>query len=231
MGGPRDWLRSVSQPRAPCSQELETSLWRIEPGSQVTEDHMKALFGLGLHANAGKIAEHLVSQGVGKAAAKSVVRIGRPFVINDASTELLKRLAVAYRDHNLSNSLPWNAPIDETLRAQMRTAITRDMFAEQYGRAPTDERELTGFIAAQSCDQTTSTAGYDLMFSPVKSFSVLWALAPIRGSRNLRAAHQSGHRRRRANLQDHAAFTRMGAHGVAQIDTAGFIAAQFTSPR
>jgi hypothetical protein len=41
--------------------ELETSLWRIEAGSQVTEDHMKALFGLGLHPNAGKIAEHLIS--------------------------------------------------------------------------------------------------------------------------------------------------------------------------
>jgi hypothetical protein len=25
-------------------------------------------------------------------------------------------------------------------------------------------------------DQTTSTAGYDFTFSPVKSFSVLWAL-------------------------------------------------------
>jgi conjugative relaxase-like TrwC/TraI family protein len=149
-------------------------------------------------------------------------------VINDASTELLKRLAVAYRDHNLSNSLPWNAPIDETLRAQMRTAIARDMFAEQYGRAPTDERELTGFIAAQSRDQTTSTAGYDETFSPVKSFSVLWALAPIELSKILEECHDRAVADTLTYLQDNAAFTRMGAHGVAQIDTDGFIAAQFT---
>ncbi len=158
--------------------DLEESMWRIQPGAQVSEHHMKALFGLGLHPNAGAISELLISQGVPKAAAHQAVRLGRPFVINDATTELQRRLAVAYRDHNLSNSLVWNAPIDETLRAQMRTRIARELFAETYGRPPADERELTGFIATQSRDQTTSTAGYDLTFSPVKSFSVLWALAP-----------------------------------------------------
>ncbi len=189
---------------------------------------MKALFGLGLHPNAGAISELLISQGVPKAAAHQAVRLGRPFVINDATTELQRRLAVAYRDHNLSNSLAWNTPIEETLRAQMRTTIARELFAETYGRPPSDERELTGFIATQSRDQTTSTAGYDLTFSPVKSFSVLWALAP----NDLRKILEECHERAVADtlewLQDNAAFTRMGAQGVAQIDVDGFIAAQFT---
>lgn len=208
--------------------DLEQSMWRIEAGSAVTEDQMKALFGLGLHPNAGHIAEHLISQGAGKAAAKAAVGLGRPFLINDASTPLQQRLAVAYRDHNLRNSHPWNAPIDETLRAQMRTATAREMFVEQYSRAPTDERELTGFIATQSRDQTTSTAGYDETFSPVKSFSVLWALAPIELSKTLEHCHDQAVADTLDYLQDNAAFTRIGAHGVAQIDTDGFIAAQFT---
>ena len=208
--------------------DLEDSMWRIQPGAAVTEHHMKALFGLGLHPNAGAISELLISQGVPKAAAHQAVRLGRPFVINDATTELQRRLAVAYRDHNLSNSLAWNTPIEETLRAQMRTTIARELFAETYGRPPSDERELTGFIATQSRDQTTSTAGYDLTFSPVKSFSVLWALAP----NDLRKILEECHERAVADtlewLQDNAAFTRMGAQGVAQIDVDGFIAAQFT---
>jgi conjugative relaxase-like TrwC/TraI family protein len=208
--------------------DLENTLWRIDAGSQVTEDQMKALFGLGLHPNAGAIAEYLISMGASKAGAKDAVSLGRPFVINDASTELQRRLAVAYRDHNLSNSLPWNAPIDQTLRAQMRTAIARDMFAEEYGRGPADERELTGFIATQSRDQTTSTAGYDETFSPVKSFSVLWALAPIDVSKILEQCHEQAVADTLEYLQDNAAFSRMGAQGVAQIDTDGFVAAQFT---
>ena len=68
--------------------DLEDSLWRVQAGSVVTEDHMKALFGLGLHPNAAAISELLISQGVPKAAAKHAVSLGRPFVINDAVTEL-----------------------------------------------------------------------------------------------------------------------------------------------
>ncbi len=208
--------------------DLEESMWRIRPGSEVAEHHMEALFGLGLHPNAGAISELLISQGVPKAAAKHAVRLGRPFVINDATTELQRRLAVAYRNHNLTNSLPWNAPLAETLRAQIRTGIGRELFAEHYGRPPSDERELTGFIATQSRDQTTSTAGYDLTFSPVKSFSVLWALAPTELKKILEECHHRAVADTLEYLQDRAAFTRMGANGVAQIDTDGFIAAQFT---
>ncbi|MCP9276799.1 MobF family relaxase [Mycolicibacterium arenosum] len=209
------------------STDTEAELWRIDPGSQVTEDQMRALFGLGLHPNAGRIAEHLILRGAGKAAATAAVNLGRPFLINDASTELQRRLAVAFRDHNLSTSRPWNAPIDEALRARLRTDIARDMFAAEYGRLPSDERELTGFIATQSRDQTTSTAGYDLTFSPVKSFSVLWALAPLELSKTLEQCHDRAVADTLEFLQDHAAFTRIGAQGVAQLDTEGFIAARF----
>ncbi|MDP7707484.1 MobF family relaxase [Mycobacterium sp. TY815] len=230
---PGRWVgRGLSGLAEPAGRVLltdhERAQWNIASGSQVTEGQMKALFGLGLHPNAGVIAEHLILQGASKAAAKAAVSLGRPFLINDASTELGRRLAVAYRDHNLSNSLPWNTPIEETLRAQMRTDIARDLFAREYGRAPLDGRELTGFVAAQSRDQTTSTAGYDLTFSPVKSFSVLWALAPTELSKILEECHNLAVSDTLDYLQDNAAFTRMGTGGVAQVDSDGFIAAQFT---
>lgn len=209
--------------------DVEEAMWRIESGSAVTEDQMKAIYGLGLHPNAGKIAEHLIANmGAPKAAAKEAVSLGRPFVINDASTELQRRLAVAYRDHNLSESLPWNAPIDETLRAKMRTAIARDLFAETYDRPPLDDRELTGFIATQSRDQTTSTAGYDFTFSPVKSFSVLWALAPRDLAKTLEDIHDQAVADTLEYIENNMAFTRMGAQGVAQLDVEGVIAAGFT---
>jgi conjugative relaxase-like TrwC/TraI family protein len=229
---PGEWIgRGLVAFGDPAGRELlsdfEREMWRIEPGSEVTEDQMRALFGLGVHPNAGRIAEHLILRGAGKAAATAAVNLGRPFLINDASTELQRRLAVAFRDHNLSQSLPWNHPVDEALRARMRTSIARDMFESEYGRPPGDERELTGFIATQSRDQTTSTAGYDLTFSPVKSFSVLWALAPLELSKTLEQCHDRAVADTLEYLQDEAAFTRIGAQGVAQLDTEGFIAARF----
>jgi conjugative relaxase-like TrwC/TraI family protein len=209
--------------------DVEEAMWRIDSGSAVTEDQMKAIYGLGLHPNAGKIAEHLIANmGTPKAAAKEAVSLGRPFVINDASTELQRRLAVAYRDHNLSESLSWNAPIDDTLRAKMRTSIARELFAETYDRPPLDDRELTGFIATQTRDQTTSTAGYDFTFSPVKSFSVLWALAPRDLAKTLEDIHDQAVADTLDYIENNMAFTRMGAQGVAQLDVDGFIAAGFT---
>lgn len=209
--------------------DVEDQMWRIEAGSTVTEDQMKALFGLGLHPNAGVIAEHLIkTMGAPKAAAKAAVSLGRPFVINDACTELQRRLAVAYRDHNLANSVVWNAPIEEAQRAQMRSAIARDLFAEAYDRPPLDDRELTGFIATQSRDQTTSTAGYDFTFSPVKSFSVLWALAPRDLATTLENIHDQAVADTVKYIENKMAFTRMGAQGVAQLDVEGIIATAFT---
>ena len=209
--------------------DVEEAMWRIDSGSAVTEDQMKAIYGLGLHPNAGKIAEHLIANmGTPKAAVKEAVSLGRPFVINDASTELQRRLAVAYRDHNLSESVAWNAPIDDTLRAKMRTSIARELFAQTYDRLPLDDRELTGFIATQTRDQTTSTAGYDFTFSPVKSFSVLWALAPRDLAKTLEDIHDQAVADTLDYIEKNMAFTRMGAQGVAQLDVDGVIAAGFT---
>lgn len=106
-----------------------------------------------------------------------------PFRINPDDTELNRRLAVAYRDHNLSVGKPWNTAIEDDLRAQMKTTLACELFEQQHGRAPADDRELSGFIARESRELTTSTAGYDFTFSPVKSVSALWALAPVQVAR------------------------------------------------
>ncbi|MBU8820323.1 relaxase domain-containing protein [Mycolicibacterium goodii] len=208
--------------------EAAENLWRVAPGSEVTEDQMKAIFGLGMHPNAAAIVKNLIAQGSPQAAALHAAKLGRPFHINDGQSEFQKRLAVAYRDHNLSQGEHWNAPIDEEVRAQMRTTIAKEMFAEQYGRPPSDSRELAGFIARESRELTTSVAGYDFTFTPPKSVSVLWALAPMEIARIIEKCHDRAVADALDFLQEHAAFTRIGSQGVAQINTEGFIAAKFT---
>jgi conjugative relaxase-like TrwC/TraI family protein len=221
-------LSALSQPiSGTLLTDLEKSMWRIEGGSPVSDDQMKALFLLGLHPNTDKIVKHLFSQGIGKAAAKSTVRLGRPFRVNDASTELRWRLAAAYRDHNLNQGAHWNAAIDDQLRAEIQTTIARTVFTELHGREPADDHELSKFIARGSHESTTSVAGYHLTFTPVKSVSVLWALAPLEVAHRIEQCHKRAVADAFKYLDDHTAFSRMGAQGVAQIDTEGFIAAQF----
>ena len=67
--------------------------------------------------------------------------------------------------------------------------IAREMFVETYGREPIDARELSGHLARISRQATTAVAGYDLTFSPVKSVSTLWAIAPREVGEVIEQAH------------------------------------------
>jgi conjugative relaxase-like TrwC/TraI family protein len=102
------------------------------------------------------------------------------------------------------------------------------MFAEAYGRAARDARELSGFLARVSRPATTAVAGYDLTFSPVKSVSALWPLAPRAVAEQIEAAHAAAVADALAWLEDNACFTRLGTDGVRQVETTGLIAAVFT---
>lgn len=229
---PGRWIgRGLSALGRPVGRELitdkERELWTVEHGSVVTEDQMKALFGLGLHPNADAICQHYVSQGASTVGGRAAGQLGQKFVIRDEESELRQRLRQGYRDYNSIRGRHPTAPVEDETKATIRTKIATQMFIEQYGRAPSDDRELSGFIAKESRGATTSVAGYDVRFSPVKSVAVLWALAPLEVSTIIEQCHDQAVADALEYLQEHAAFTRIGSGGVAQIDTEGFIAAAF----
>src|SRR3712207_9132497 len=102
------------------------------------------------------------------------------------------------------------------------------MSTEACARPPADARELSGFLARASRPATRAVAGYDLTFSPVKSVSALWALAPREVAEQIEAAHAAAVTDTLAWLERHACFTRLGAGGARQVETGGLIAAVFT---
>ena len=63
------------------------------------------------------------------------------------------------------------------------------MFREQHHRDPGTDQELTGFLRRVSRPERSAVAGFDLTFSPVKSVSTLWAVAPREISERVEAAH------------------------------------------
>jgi conjugative relaxase-like TrwC/TraI family protein len=202
-------------------------LWSVTDGSEVTEDQMKALFGEGLHPNAERITRHLSGLGLGRAGATAAARLGRPFRISNAENDFTRRLRSAYLSHNLSIGAHRDAPIDDDVRARLRSAVATEMFTEQYSRPPADDREFTGFLARQTRAPTTAVAGYDLTFTPVKSVSALWALAPRALAETIEDCHHRAVTDALTFLEEHAAFSRTGSDGIAQVDTTGLIAAVF----
>ncbi|MDT1107421.1 MobF family relaxase, partial [Pseudomonas aeruginosa] len=67
-----------------------------------------------------------------------------------------------------------------------------------------------------------------LTFSPVKSVSTLWAVAPTAVSEQIEAAHKAAVEKTTAWIENEAGYTRTGARGVAQVETRGLIMAAFT---
>ncbi|TPG33860.1 hypothetical protein EAH80_16340 [Mycobacterium hodleri] len=209
------------------SDAVRQQVWTVEEGSTVTETQMEALFGLGLHPNAAKISEHL-SDPLSVQPSIAATQLGRQFAVRDESSEFARRVAEAFREHNTESGVPGNASVDLEVRAGIRTRVATELFGEQYGRPPADDRELSGFIARATRARTTAVAGYDLTFSPVKSISALWAIAPPEIAEQIEAAHHEAVADVLEWLQDNAAFTRTGTNGVAQVDTEGLTAAAFT---
>ena len=212
--------------RYEVSPKVREEIWTVEEGSGVDEAQMRALYGEGIHPNAERIETNLSD--LGMASQRAAVQLGRKFLVRDGEPEFARRLAVAFRDHNAEVGAHWNATIEPEIRAQIRTRIARELFGEDYGRPPADDRELAGFIARNTRARTTAVAGYDLTFSPVKSVSALWAIAPLSVAEQIEAAHDAAVAEVLEWLQDNATFTRTGAGGVAQVDTEGLIAAAFT---
>jgi len=189
---------------------------------------MKALFGEGRHPDADAIVQELIAEGKRSARAMGATQLGVPFKVFEGATEFRTVVAQRFVAHNVAAGRKGASVIAEDVRARIRTEVGIELFGKEYGRPPVDERELSGFIARGSRQATTAVAGYDLTFSPVKSVSTLWAVAPREVSQEIEAAHQAAIGDVIRWLEANATYTRLGTNGVRQVDTEGLIGAVFT---
>jgi hypothetical protein len=153
----------------------------LTAGEEVTEEQMKSLFGLGRHPNAKQIEAAVFDKQVSLGAklkdatraADKASRLGHPFRVYTELSEFRKRCRKEFEDHNSSHGSDPHAPVPDAERARIRTRVAFDMFTDEYGRAPQDARELSGWVAKNSRPNSSAVAGFDITFSPVKSVSVL----------------------------------------------------------
>ncbi|MBF6100473.1 relaxase domain-containing protein [Nocardia cyriacigeorgica] len=208
----------------------------IGVGAEVTEEQMESLFGLGRHPNADDIEsreyDKRLALGAKPAdaarAADKASRLGNPFRVYAEVSEFRKRCETAFREYNSAHGQGPTAAIPDDERARIRTRLAFEGFTDEYGRAPIDARELSGWVAKNSRPRSTAVAGFDITFSPVKSVSAVWALAPRSVSEKIEAAHHAAVGDALAWLEQHAVFTRLGRNGIRQVDVDGTVAARFT---
>ncbi|WP_458573347.1 MobF family relaxase, partial [Mycobacteroides abscessus] len=221
-------LTALADPGArDVSAQTVEQVWAVRAGSEVTEDQMKALFGEGLHPNATKISDYLIGRGLASEAAINGAKLGRKFAIYD-DPPFVAALSQAYRQHNIAIGEKPSARLDPATKSAIRTRLARDWFIAEYGHPPSDDRELSGYLARINRPPKTAVAAFDLAFSPVKSLSAAWAIAPLPIAQVFEDCHHDAVADVVAFLEESVALTRTGTNGVAQVNTEGLIATAFT---
>ena len=198
-------------------------------GDPVAAEQMRALFGAGLHPLAEQRIQQLAGPDLTETDLQAVTRLGAPYRVleHDVSPfriEVAKRIAAL----NQLAGLPGDWPVPAADRARVRTEVAREFFRAEHGREPADARELAGQIAKDSRPRTQTVAGYDLTFSPVKSVSTLWAVAPPSVAAVIEQAHQAAVRDALRFIEEQALFTRTGPQGIRQVNVRGLVATAFT---
>ncbi|KZM71658.1 hypothetical protein AWN90_02740 [Nocardia terpenica] len=207
----------------------------IDAGDPVSEEQMKALFGEGRHPNATRIEEQVRAAEIAMGAkakdaaraALAATRLGNPYKVYTGGGAYRQRCAEAFAAANVARGQPRHAALPYEERAVIRTKVAQAMFAEEFDRPPTDDRELSGWVARNSRNATTAVAGFDFTFSPSKSVSALWAVAPRAVADKIKAAHDAAVADALRYLERHHTYTRVGRHGCRQVDVEGLIGTAF----
>lgn len=90
-----------------------------------------------------------------------------------------------------------------------------------------DRRRETIIAEEQRRPSRQSVAGYDCTFAPVKSVSVLWAVADDQTRATIEAAHEAAWQDTIGWLEDDVARTRVGRDGIRFADVDGLVVAAF----
>lgn len=201
----------------------------LEVGSQVTETHMRNLFGEGRHPDAERLENAALDAGKSVEQAKKASQLGRVFArYLGNQPEFIQETAKRYIAYNLAHGEHWKTPVPAEVRAAIRSELGNEHFLREHGRAPIDDRERGSFMAKATRQQTTAVAGYDLTFAPVKSVSTLWALADRDVAKEIEAAHHAAVEATLSWLEKEVLFTRRGRGGLQQVKAKGLIAGMFT---
>jgi DNA primase catalytic core len=193
----------------------------------VTEDQMLNLFGQGLHPDADRIFAERRADGATADKAEEATKLGRKFPVYAGDDEWRESLAEGYRAFNVVRGNDPRDPVPAADKSSIRDAVANRLFEQRQGRAPLPN-ELTAFVAQVSRPVSSAVAGFDATFSPVKSISTLWAIAPPEMAQQIEAAHLAAVTKTLDWMQAEAAYTRTGPQGAAQVDVRGLVMAAFT---
>lgn len=197
----------------------------------VREAQMKALFGEGRHPDAERLELEALVRGDSPKEAMRGTQLGRAFPKFEEKEDdgYKQSLETAFATFRTEHGRDPEAGVERDL---IRWDVARE-FAQKAkddrakgASLPVTDAEVARYLATRG-QQRQAVAGYDLVFTPSKSVSVLWGL----GDQATRSAIEEAHRQAWTEtlnwIETEGALTRAGKAGVRQLDTKGLVATAF----
>lgn len=199
----------------PPGEWVGAGLAGLDVSGGVDESQMKNLFGEGRHPDAERIEREALASGASVKEADRASQLGRRFARYDPPDdygygELLSSLFASFKAENDRDPLPGPE------RDELRWAAARQVSGRLH-EGPVSDAQVAQLLASVGREQRHPVAGYDLVFTPAKSVSTLWALADEPVQAQVADAHRAAWREALAWVEKEAGLTRLGAGGVKQV--------------
>lgn len=191
----------------------------------VEEAQMRALFGEGRHPRADEITAEMLARGASAEEVLEATQLGRAMpTFKNPTDEFDAKVFNAFAEFNRNYD---RSPTPGPEADLVRWNVIQEHLTQQFGGRPPSDIEARQFLAQRGAKIRQPVSGLDLVFTPPKSISVFWALSEEKVSRQFEEAHEAAWRGAITWLEKEAALTRVGAGGIAQVNTTGFVAAAF----
>ncbi|WP_275002394.1 MobF family relaxase [Promicromonospora iranensis] len=213
----------------PPGRWVGTGTEQLGVSGRVLERQMKSLFGQGRHPDAGRLELEALARGASTKDAARAGALGRAFPVFESAQDDDYRagLEAAFARFARENDRPPEPGVErDRLRWEVGRALATRK-GDTGGGGPLSDEEVARWLAERGGQPRRAVAGYDLVFTPSKSISVLWGLGDPATREAITTAHTDAWQDTLAWIESEAALTRGGAGGVRQIDTHGLTAVAF----
>lgn len=178
-------------------------------GQEADEERMRALCGMGMHPDATRIIRDYLAGHI------TADMTPDQLIATAQRAELTASLGAPFPEYQPIN------PFDQRVAERVVTL-------RQAAGRPATSAEMKKIQAEEARRARAAVAGFDVVFAPVKSAALVWALderPAVRAA--VRAAHEAARNATLTMLEEHAALTRTGRGGIAQLATNGLTMAVF----
>lgn len=197
----------------------------VAVGDEVTEKQMIATFGGAWMPNRDAMRTEMKAAGLDEIEISRRTALGRAFPNFENSQQLIEKVEERCSAHKREHG---EYPAAEDALAYKREVAREILAARNPDRASLlTDPEVDAYIAQSYAKARQPVAGYDLVFTPMKSVSVLWGLGSPEVKEAIEAAHRQVVDETLAYIEDKVAYTRRGAAGIRQVKADGLLIARF----